>query len=292
MITIRTYWAGAGHSHITSPTSSTSSRRGAHNKIKGAVINHIPRWMIISFLQNAIPKLGFECFKDHPQRNISIKRGNPMNICKVEMLVDDVFSIFPLQTNGTLPARLTAGGIHGQNIFLTRAKFSSRRSVVRNGSGGVVCCVSNMAFQNGARIFSDEYLYAKFQFLSEVHYRKFFRSLLPKILPKFTTENSSEVYHRKFFRSLLPKILPKFTTENFSEVYCRKFSEVYNRKFLRSLLPKILPKFTAEKFKSTWRAAEKGTSDLTDTSFQPNVIFPIDLLRALLGKQIWHPKWR
>ena len=208
------------------------------------------------------------------------------------MLIDDVFSNFPLQSNGTLPARLTAGGIHGQNIFLTRAKFSSRRSVVRNGSGGVVCCVSNMAFQNGARIFSDEYLYAKFQFLSEVHYRKFFRSLLPKILPKFTTENSSEVYHRKFFRSLLPKILPKFTTENFSEVYCRKFSEVYNRKFLRSLLPKILPKFTAEKFKSTWRAAEKGTSDLTDTSFQPNFIFPIDLLRALLGKQIWHPKWR
>ena len=183
------------------------------------------------------------------------------------MLIDDVFSNFPLQSNGTLPARLTAGGIHGQNIFLTRAKFSSRRSVVRNGSGGVVCCVSNMAFQNGARIFSDEYLYAKFQFLSEVHYRKFFRSLLPKIL-----------------RSLPPKILPKFTTEN--------SSEVYNRKFLRSLLPKILPKFTAEKFKSTWRATEKGTSDLTDTSFQPNVIFPIDLLRALLGKQIWRSKWR
>ena len=156
MITIRTYWAGAGHSHITSPTSSTSSRRGAHNKIKGAVINHISRWMIISFLQNAIPKLGFECFKDHPQRNISIKWGNPMNICKVEMLVDDVFSIFPLQTNGTLPARLTAGGIHGQNILLNRAKFSSRRSVVSNGSGRVVCCVSNMAFQNGASIFSDE----------------------------------------------------------------------------------------------------------------------------------------
>ena len=208
------------------------------------------------------------------------------------MLIDDVFSNFPLQSNGTLPARLTAGGIHGQNIFLTRAKFSSRRSVVRNGSGGVVCCVSNMAFQNGARIFSDEYLDAKFQFLSEVHYRKFFRSLLPKILrslppkilPKFITENSSEVYHRKFFRSLPPKILPKFTTEN--------SSEVYNRKFLRSLLPKILPKFTAEKFKSTWRATEKGTSDLTDTSFQPNVIFPIDLLRALLGKQIWRPKWR
>ena len=154
------------------------------------------------------------------------------------MLIDDVFSNFPLQSNGTLPARLTAGGIHGQNIFLTRAKFSSRRSVVRNGSGGVVCCVSNMAFQNGARIFSDEYLDAKFQFLSEVHYRKFFRSLLPKILPKFTTENSSEVYHRKFFRSLLPKILPKFTTENFSEVYCRKF--------FRSLQPKISPKFTAE----------------------------------------------
>ena len=37
--------------------------------------------------------------------------------------------------------------------------------------------------------------------------------------PKFTTENSSEVYYRKFFRSLLPKILPKFTTENSSEVY-------------------------------------------------------------------------
>ena len=119
---------------------------------------------------------------------------------------------------------------------------------------------------------------------SEVYYRKFFRSLLPKILPKFTTENSSEVYYRKFFRSLQPKISPKFTAENSSEVYCRKF--------LRSLLPKILPKFTAEKFKSTWRATEKGTSDLTDTSFQPNVIFPIDLLRALLGKQIWRPKWR
>ena len=39
------------------------------------------------------------------------------------MLVDDVFSIFPLQSNGTLPAQLTAGGIHGQNILLTRAKF-------------------------------------------------------------------------------------------------------------------------------------------------------------------------
>ena len=162
------------------------------------------------------------------------------------MLIDDVFSNFPLQSNGTLPARLTAGGIHGQNIFLTKAKFSSRRSVVRNGSGGVVCCVSNMAFQNGARIFSDEYLDAKFQFLSEVHYRKFFRSLLPKILrslppkilPKFTTENSSEVYHRKFFRSLPPKILPKFTTENSSEVYYRKF--------FRSLQPKISPKSTAE----------------------------------------------
>ena len=72
------------------------------------------------------------------------------------MLVDDVFSIFPLQSNGTLPAQLTAGGIHGQNIFLTRAKFSSRRSVVRNGSGRVVCCVSNMAFQIGASIFGDE----------------------------------------------------------------------------------------------------------------------------------------
>ena len=156
MITIRTYWAGAGHSHITSPTSSTSSRRGAHNKIKGAVINHISRWMIISFLQNAIPKLGFECFKDHPQRNMSIKWGNPITIFKVEMLVDDVFSIFPLQSNGTLPARLTAGGLHGQNILLNRAKFSSRRSVVSNGSGRVVCCVSNMAFQNGANIFSDE----------------------------------------------------------------------------------------------------------------------------------------
>ena len=152
------------------------------------------------------------------------------------MLIDDVFSNFPLQSNGTLPARLTAGGIHGQNIFLTRAKFSSRRSVVRNGSGGVVCCVSNMAFQNGARIFSDEYLDAKFQFLSEVHYRKFFRSLLPK--------NSSEVYYRKFFRSLPPKILPKFTTEN--------SSEVYNRKFLRSLLPKILPKFTTENFSEVY----------------------------------------
>ena len=102
--------------------------------------------------------------------------------------------------------------------------------------------------------------------------------------PKFTTENSSEVYHRKFFRSVLPKILPKFTTEN--------SSEVYNRKYLRSLLPKILLKFIAEKLKSTWRAAEKETSDLTDMSFQPNVIFPIDLLRALLGKQIWRPKWR
>ena len=149
------------------------------------------------------------------------------------MLIDDVFSNFPLQSNGTPPARLTAGGIHGQNIFLTRAKFSSRRSVVRNGSGGVVCCVSNMAFQNGARIFSDEYLDAKFQFLSEVHYRKFlevyyrkfFRSLLPKIFPKFTTENSSEVYHRKFFRSLQPKIPPKFTTENSSEVYYRKIQK-------------------------------------------------------------------
>ena len=136
-----------------------------------------------------------------------------------------------------------------------------------------------------------------------------FRSLLPKILPKFTTENSSEVYHRKFFRSVLPKILPKFTTENSSEVYRRKFfrsvlpkilpkfttensSEVYNQKYLRSLLPKILLKFIAEKLKSTWKAAEKGTSDLTDMSFQPNVIFPIDLLRALLGKQIWRPKWR
>ena len=149
------------------------------------------------------------------------------------MLIDDVFSNFPLQSNGTLPARLTAGGIHGQNIFLTKAKFSSRRSVVRNGSGGVVCCVSNMAFQNGARIFSDEYLYAKFQFLSEVHYRKFFRSLLPKILrslppkilPKFTTENSSEVYYRKFFRSLQPKISPKSTAENSSKVYCRKIQK-------------------------------------------------------------------
>ena len=109
-----------------------------------------------------------------------------------------------------------------------------------------------------------------------------FRSLLRKILPKFTTENSSEVYHRRFFRSVLPKILPKFTTEN--------SSEVYNRKYLRSLLPKILLKFIAEKLKSTWRAAEKGKSDLTDMSFQSNVIFPIDLLRALLGKQIWRPK--
>ena len=149
------------------------------------------------------------------------------------MLIDDVFSNFPLQSNGTPPARLTAGGIHGQNIFLTRAKFSSRRSVVRNGSGGVVCCVSNMAFQNGARVFSDEYLDAKFQFLSEVHYRKFFevydrkffRSLPPKILPKFTTENSSEVYNRKFLRSLQPKIPPKFTAENSSKVYCRKIQK-------------------------------------------------------------------
>ena len=33
-------------------------------------------------------------------------------------------------------------------------------------------------------------------FPSEVYYRKFSRSLLPKILPKFITENSSEVYHR------------------------------------------------------------------------------------------------
>ena len=112
---------------------------------------------------------------------------------------------------------------------------------------------------------SSEVYYRKF---FEVYYRKLFRSLLPKILPKFTTENSSEVYHRKFFRSLPPKILPKFTTENFSEVYCRKFFRA------QSLLPK------------------KGTSDLTDTSFQPNVIFPIDLLRALLGKQIWRPKYR
>ena len=127
---------------------------------------------------------------------------------------------------------------------------------------------------------------------SEVYYRKFFRSLLPKILAKFTTENSSEVYHRKFFRSLLTKILPKFQPKIPPKFTTENSSEVYNRKFLRSLLPKILPKFTAEKFKSTWKAAEKGTSDLTDTSFQPNVIFPIDLLRALLGKQTWRPKWR
>ena len=72
------------------------------------------------------------------------------------MLVDDVFFIFPLQSNGTLPAQLTAGGIHGQNILLTRAKFSSRRSVVFNSSGRVVYCVSNMASQNGATIFSNE----------------------------------------------------------------------------------------------------------------------------------------
>ena len=72
------------------------------------------------------------------------------------MLVDDVFSIFPLQSNGTLPAQLTAGGIHGQNIFLTRAKFSCRRSVVSNSSGRLVYCVSNMASQNGASIFSNE----------------------------------------------------------------------------------------------------------------------------------------
>ena len=31
-----------------------------------------------------------------------------------------------------------------------------------------------------------------------------FRSLLPKVLPKFITGNSSEVYYRKFLRSLPP----------------------------------------------------------------------------------------
>ena len=72
-----------------------------------------------------------------------------------------------------------------------------------------------------------------------------FRSLLRKILPKFTTENSSEVYYGKFFRSLPPKILPKCTTEN--------SSEVYNRKFLRSLQPKIPPKFTTENSSKVYR---------------------------------------
>ena len=144
--------------HVESERSPQQNQRGSNKSY--------------SFLQNAIPKLGFECFKDHPQRNMSIKWGNPITIFKVEMLVDDVFSIFPLQSNGTLPARLTAGGIHGQNILLNRAKFSSRRSVVSNGSGRVVCCVSNMAFQNGASIFMQNFSF----------------------FPKFTTEISSEVY--------------------------------------------------------------------------------------------------
>lgn len=53
------------HSHMASSTSSSLSWRGTHYKIKGAVINQISRSKIIFFLQNAIPKLGFECFEDH-----------------------------------------------------------------------------------------------------------------------------------------------------------------------------------------------------------------------------------
>ena len=39
--------------------------------------------------------------------------------------------------------------------------------------------------------------------------------------------------------------------------------------YFRSLLPEILPKFTNEKLKSTWKAAEKETSGLTE-SYIPN----------------------
>lgn len=42
-------------------------------QIKGAIINQSFRWINRFFFQHTYPKLGLECFKDHPYRNVWIK---------------------------------------------------------------------------------------------------------------------------------------------------------------------------------------------------------------------------
>lgn len=130
--TIRASWSGADDFNITGFTMLYDSRwmlnwKSAHSKIKWTVINQPFRWINKFPFQNTCPKLCFECFKDHPYRNVRIKHRNVINICSVEVPLNDVLLIFPLQSNATLHAPVTTGGIHSNDrkVSSTRVQFKN-----------------------------------------------------------------------------------------------------------------------------------------------------------------------
>ena len=116
--TIGAFWSGANDFHVTGFTMLNDSPwmnsfwKSAFYIVKWAIVNQS---VLITKLssQNTCPIHGYESFIDHPYRNLSIKEGGVNSVCSMEVSFNDVLLNFQLQSNGSLHALVTRGGIHG-----------------------------------------------------------------------------------------------------------------------------------------------------------------------------------